>query len=735
MRSAPSWYSVLPLSAFLFASCGEKETPATPPEATPEEAVEAPALPVVPALPEIAKLSADERAEILGIVGRLAPETDAVMAIYDGRGLVEGLRSLKGWKFIREMSEEELGVDPEEEVGDGGPQLDAFLGDEFFLAFGDGTAEQLEIYNKFNSRMTYYQVRMFTQAFAEGAAEGDLESAMESADENAWVQEMARDIGRYMPWIENAKAPGLLAGLRIEDDEARGMGEQQLRSFLGYFGEEVETVEFEKGGAKFSGVSFPGSMFAEGLEGEREDMAEMMGEEATGELIEAVGEKSLMVTIGTLDDYLFLYVGSDEEGCPLVASVDESLAGSDEIGFIDEFKGQPVHGFLYGAEAVTKAAVTTSMKDLAEGARDGMKGVEGIGDTRELVALLDLVGEREAALLDLFEPSSFGGVIRIDDGLVFETFGASSGALDYQTPHQMGALGEGENVLLFANWVADETYMERSGEMAELLIETGYATAQHLATMDIESEELEEFQSYFGLFDSMLREDVVTLWEGMTAMSDGLGKESAVVVDLNAPFPPIPGVPVQVVEEGRFVRASYVSPVVDRSKLKESWASIYGSIRTMLKKLQEAELAELNMLSPTSSEKDDLVTWYFDALAFSDDVKPSVSINDDWFVASTSRNQAIDLIGSAGKPAATVRQGSWMRLDLDVMRSYVEEALKLVDKEGEAIIVDEDELAEFREALPKIMQGIEAMSEVEAVTVHDRVERGSRRLTLHFDAR
>jgi len=732
MRSCPLWYSVLPVSALFLASCGEKEAPAPAPEAAAEELIEAPG---PPAEPEVAALSAAERAEILGFVGRLAPETDAVMAIYNGRGLVEGIRSMKVWDLFSDMSEEEFGVAPEEAVGEDAEMVDAFLGDEMFMAFGDGTAEQLELYNKFNSRMTYYQFRMFSSVFAEGAAAGDLGDAMDAMDDEGWLMDMARDIGRYMPWVEAAEVPGLLAGLRVKDEEFRGMGEEQLRSLLMMFGDEAEAAEFEKGGVKFSGVRFPGSMFADDLEAEREEMDEMLGEAVAGQLIEAIEEKSVMVAVGVMNEYVLLYVGSGEDGCPVVESVDDSLAASDSVSFIDEFAGQPVHGFLFGSEAVTQSAVTTSMKDLAEGIRDGMKGVEGFGDTRELVAMLDLVGEREAALLELYEASEFGGVIRIDDGLVFETFGGGGGTMDYEAPHRLGSLGEGEGVLFFANWVADETYTERAGDMAELLVETGYAAVEHLASLDIESEELVEFQSYFGLFDSMLREDMVKAWEGMSKMSEGLGSESALVVDLNAAFPPIPGVPHEVVEEGKFIRASYLSPVMNRSLLKESWVSIDGSIRDMLKKLNEAEIASFSMLDPTSSEKDDLVTWYFDALAFSDDLKPSVSINDEWFVASTSRNQALDLIKATAEPAGTVRQGAWMRLDLDVMRSYVKDGLQLVDKEGEAIIGDGDDLADFREMLPDVMAGIEAMSDVEAVTVHDRLDRGKRRVTLHFDAR
>lgn len=734
MKAAYPWLTLT--FALFVTSCGEKEqdsAPASIPEDPVVTAPMVPDIPGVPELPEIAALTAAERAEMLGFVGHLAPETDLVMSIYDGRGLVKSGRSLKSWAFLRELSEEEFSMDPEEEAAEPLGQAGAFLGDEFFLAMGDGSAEQFEIWNEFNARMGYYQSRMMTTAAAEGLVAGDVEDGLDEVGEEAWMKEMAKDIGKYMPWVEGVQMPGLLGGLKIVDAEARGMAEEQLRSIMMFFGEEVAPAEFEKGGVTFSGVMFEGSSFVEEMEADREEMDELMGEANTDKVIEAISEKTLMITVGVKDDYLLLYLGEDEKGCPVADSLEASLAASNELAFIDEFKGQPVHGFIYSGKDVSALAKSSGLKDLAEGVRDGMMAAEGIGDTRELVALLDLVGEKEAALLDQMETSSLGGVIRIDGGLVFEIFGGAVGTLDYETTHKLGALGEGENVLLFANWVTDEEYGDKAADLIQLLVETTYAGAEHLAGLEIDSEEMQQFKGFFGMFDQMMKEDAVKLWEGLGTMAEGLGNESALVVDLNAAFPPMPGVPSEMIENGRFIRASYLSPVEDRPKLKESWVTIDASIRSMLKSLGEAGLGEMNMLDPTSSSKDDIVTWYFDALAFSDDMKPSITVNDDWFVASTSKTQALDLVANAAQPASTVRQGSWMSLDLDVLRAYLEETLKMVDQEGEALFEGkEEELEEFREMLPTVLKGLAAMEDVKAITVHDRMERGTRRATLKF---
>ncbi|MGE9270962.1 MAG: hypothetical protein ACQKBU_09195, partial [Verrucomicrobiales bacterium] len=209
-----------------------------------------------------------------------------------------------------------------------------------------------------------------------------------------------------------------------------------------------------------------------------------------------------------------------------------------------------------------------------------------------------------------------------------------------------------------------------------------------------------------GLFETILREDTVRFWSGLRGMSQGLGDEAAVVVDLNASFRGLPGVPQGVAEKGRFLRASWIAPVEEREVLTESWSTIDGAMRSMALNLKEAELMDFNIPLPSSSEKNDVVTWYYDAFAFSDDVKPSITVSEDWFVASSSRQQALDLVAAVESPAPEVRYGAWACLDLDVLRDYLEEALKLIDEEGESLIADEAVLSEFRSNLPVILDGL-----------------------------
>lgn len=723
---------MVPVAVLAVAGCGKKEEAknGSPTGGLAEEVVEAVKEAVTPGL------SPEERAEIVGIAGLVAPDADGVLALIDGKGAVDGLRGMKWWQTVREVAKEEEGVDPEEEISSELAQVAPFLSEEIALVYGDGTAEFLGLYADFARRMNYYQFRMFGRALAEGVVSGDVEGSFESMDNNAYMMEMTGEVARFLPRLEGMDIPGMLMGVKVSDAGIRDQAGQQLLGLMAMAGEAGEPVEFTKAGATFTGYRFKGELLAAQMEADRGDMDETLGREETDKLISIVKEKALVVATGTVGPRVLLFVGGSVDACPLVDEVGDSLAASDEVSFIDGFRSTPVHAFSFGAKAVLEELTgANGLKEMAEGLRDGLKSVDGFGDPRELVALLDLVGEQEERLLELSTCSTMGGVVSVDGGVKFETFGGlDNGASDLTNEHRLSGLGEAENVLLFADGLANPEYKKRSGELVDLGVNIAYALAGHVATLEPKGE-LAQFQQMFGMFDGMFREDVVKLWDGICLAGEGLGDEGALVVDLAASVPPLPGVPAAIVEGGRFPRISYVAPVTDRAKLGESWKAVDGSTRELLAKVREMGVEGVNMLVPTSAEKNDMVTWYFDALAFSDDLKPSVTVTDSWFAASTSKTQAQELIARAEEKSGEPKRGVWVELNVDVLRQYIEDSVKLVDERGDEIIPSESDLADFREALPMIRRGIDALSDVKKVTLHERLDNGSLRTTLHFHAR
>jgi hypothetical protein len=734
MKAFRPWFTVLPVSALVLGSCEKKEQPSAPP--APGEVAKTPAetpAEAPPAAPVVKALTPGERAAMLGIVGHLSKDTESVLSIYDGKEIVKRLKSLKTWAFISDMAKED-GTDLEEEMA-GAAEAGKFLGQEIFFATGKGTAPQVENLIKLNQRYNYYQMKALAQAFAAGAKDGDM-SAMDAASVTA-MTDMAKDIGKHMALIESAVMPPTLVGVKAQDAEALAMAQQEVSNGLdgmaGMLAEGAKPLEFTKGGVAFKGYKLAGSFFAEQMEAGRKDMEQMMEPAEVDRLIAAVKVKNLAIAQGTLGDYLMIFVGDNEEACPLVEKAEDSLAANDAVSFVDGYQGKKLVGFMYGEKGVMKAGVAGSLKDMAQGVRDGLAGAEGLGDTRELASLLELVSEKEEALLGLAKPDTVGGLAVLEDGVKFEFYGGiDRGSADHAASHQLANLGSKDDVLLFGNWVADAEYSKRAGEYGVALVEAAYSIAEKVAGLKVEdSEEFAQFQEGFALFNEKFRTDTIALWDGLSTAGAGLGSETAIVVDLKGTMPPFPGVPQELVDGGRFLRASAVSPVKDRTKLQESWKKMDGSLKNILKTVSELAGEDIPMQTPMPTKEGDFTTWFIPTVVFGDFV-PSVTVNDKWFVASTSKSQALDLAAAAEK-AAGDRKGAWLELDFDTLRKFTGDWVTLMEKNGEAALGEG--FAEFKEELPRIKKGLAAFEEFDQLSVYERSEGGKLRNTVHFKVR
>ena len=113
-----------------------------------------------------------------------------------------------------------------------------------------------------------------------------------------------------------------------------------------------------------------------------------------------------------------------------------------------------------------------------------------------------------------------------------------------------------------------------------------------------------------------------------------------------------------------------------------------------------------------------------------DDFVPSVTVGDKWFAASTSKNQALDLIAKADSPGET-RTGFWLSLNFKTLEKYSNETLKVVEDNAEAMT------GAPLPALQKemIQQTISVLSDLDKLTIHSRREGAVLRSSVHFKTR
>jgi hypothetical protein len=763
MKQRAIWMMV-PAVALGLGACNKKQEVKAPDAAAPVAAAaqtETPAPPPAPAV-KTATLSAEERAAKLGFVKHLPQDTEVVMAFHNGSKSADRIKSSKIWKLVEsemgmgmmgeggdlepagEEMEEDLPplpeaeqdavVEPENELEMPEPMGPAaLLGTEFTVALGKSAGEQTGNLLTLNRRMSYFQMRMLAKAVVASAKSGDF-SSMQETMANQYGPELLKDLiadpDSGTALFEKMKMPPLYFAFRTSASD-RESAAQQLASLtenIAMIGETVEPIEVEKAGQKFAGQMVSGAKISAAMAEDREEMDEMLDPAVVDKIIASVAKKDLVVVSGTIGDYAVLFIGSSTDDMNFAADTASSMVASDTLAFADPYASKELAAVIYGQEKAldTLMANAGGLSDMAAGLRDGLAGSEGLGDTRDLEALLRMVGERETALRKLAGNDALGLVAFFEDGLKIESHGGTdNGAVDWKSPNKLASLGDSEDVVMFANMTSDAAYNEKMRDYLEALMETVYAASMKITELPMEDESMAQFKDMAKTFDTKFRPDLVEMWDAFSGEFGGsLGEESALIIDLSGTMPAIPGVPQPVVDEAKFPRISMVAPVTDRAKLAASWQKMNTTTTNILAKISEMTGEDIPMQKPISSDKDGFTTWFFSMPFFNDDFMPSVTVGDKWFAASTSKNQALDLINKADKGGET-RTGLWFTVNFNALRKFSAETVKMLDKNKEDLGMDADDLKNASKI-------IEAMEDMDKLTVHARREGGVLRSSVHF---
>lgn len=737
---------LVPAVVLGLGACGKKEEAAKAPAAP--SPVEAPVQPEPEAPAPVVKapaLSVEERAAKLGFAKHLPQDTEVVMSFHNGTKAASRVKASKLWKLVeKQMGMEGLDdavadadkpADPAEPTGPA-----ALFGTEFTVALGKSTGEQTANLVTANRRMGYFQMRSLAKAFAAAAKSGDfstLEDAISELQGEQLFKDLLADPESGVALFEKMKMPPLCFAFKAGGEKTAGAAQQlaALVENLGMLGEMVELVEVEKAGQKFAGHKISGAKLSELMTGERESMEKTLDAAMLDKIIAAVAKKDLVVLSGTLGDYAVLFIGGSADDLNFATDTASSLVASDALAFSDAYISKELAAVIYSRKDAMEKIIGAAggLSDMAGGLRDGLAGADGLGDTRDLEALLRMVAERETALRKLAGNDTLGMVAFFEDGLKIESTGGTDyGAVDWKMPCKLAPLGASEDVVMFANMTSSAAYDEKMSAYLEALMETSYAIAMKVSEAPIKDADMAQFKDMAKMFDTKFRPDVVAMWDAFNGdFGSSLGNEMALVVDLNGTVPAIPGIPQAVVDEGKFPRVSMVAPVTDRAKLAGSWEKMNSGITSMLKSVSELTGQEMPMQKPISSDKDGFTTWFFSMPFFNDDFMPSVTVGDQWFAASTSKTQALDLVNKAAKGGET-RDGLYFVMNFKALQKFSSETLKVVEKNAKAITGGEELTPEQLETAGKV---IEAMDDLDKLTVHSRREAGTLRTSVHFKTR
>lgn len=759
MKNRVNWRWI-PLLALSVGACKKNEVPPVP--ELPAAELEVSAGKVSPPAPvAVTKLSVDERAAKLGFVQHLPQDTEVVLSFQNGTKTAGRLESSQLWQLMKgqlgglmmfgdnpEMLEEDL-VPPDaeqdataaEEPAEAAEEMGAaaLFGQEFTLALGRSSGEQIGNLFTFYRRMGYFQMRTMAKAFAGSLQGGDLEkiqAALAEPYDEEFMSDLLKDPESGMQLLEKSSTPPIYLAFKTRRAD-REAGAQLLAATvanLALLGEMVEAVEVENSGHKFTGYKVLGEKIAASMAADRTQMDSDLGREMTDRLLALIAKRNILVLTGSVGDYAVMFSGASESDLNLAPSASQSIVASEALAFADAYASKEIAALAYGEKASMDALIAASggLADMTNGLRDGLAESDGLGETRDLEAMFQIVAERENALRKLASNESSGMLAYFEDGLKIESFGGTdSGMVDWAAPRKLAHLGDSEDVVMFVNSPSNADYQEKASAYMEALFETGYALTMKVAESPLEGPEMAQFKEMTELFDGKFRADMVGMWEALgQAASAGLGQESALVIDLKGSAPAVPGIPQKVLDEGRIPRISWVAPVKERAKLASSWQQMSSTLTGALGKISELTGTDIPMQKPISSERDGNTSWFIAMPFLTDDFLPSITVGDAWFAASTSKNHALDLIGKAqagGEPAT----GLWFSMNFKALENYMQSTYELVKSESGELLGAP--LSADQQAL---MEGsIKVLGDLDKLTVHSRREGAELRTSIHLKTR
>lgn len=721
-------------------------------------------------------LSNEERAAKLGFAKYLPADTDLVMSVYNVREASEQFKALKLYGFFEEMQtnmmgeigeempeeemleedllEEENVTEPDaeqadedatveeaplEEMGEA-PDAMTLLGQEVTIAMGDTTGEQIGHLLTANQRMTYFQAKAFGKAAQILAKSGDMaefSTMLEEEMEIGLLKNLLQDSESGSALLDKVEMPPLYIAFRAKEGELE-QAAMLVNGSMGMFamaGEMAAPVEFETGGAKFAGYKLLGAKMVKELESGRESMDKAIGAKNTNRILAALKKKNLVVATGTIGDYVVTLIGGSEKTLKLVADLKDSLVATDSLNFSDAYADKKLLSMIYGEKEMLGllAEAASGVASYALGMRDGIAGGGGLGETRDLQGMLQIVADTEKELFAMGSASDYGMVAYTEEGLKIESFGGSDrGAVNWNAKTTLSHLGDSSDNMLFLNVPSNAAYDQKLSDYLEAIVETMYTATVKFAELEIEAPELEEMRQYTKMFDTQFLEDMVGISTAMgSAMSGGLHNEMAIVMDLKGSMPAVPGIPQKVVDEAKAPRITMLAPVKDRVKLKESWKKMNTHTTSLFAKMSEMTGEKIPMQKPISSEKDSMTTWFFSFPFFQDDFLPSVTVSDDWFAASTSKTHATDLMTKAAA-GGEAGEGVKFYVNFNAITSYAKDMLQIVDKNAAEIFPEESAAADFKEGKAQMESLIKACDEFDSMTWTSRKQNGIVHSSIHI---
>jgi hypothetical protein len=196
------------------------------------------------------------------------------------------------------------------------------------------------------------------------------------------------------------------------------------------------------------------------------------------------------------------------------------------------------------------------------------------------------------------------------------------------------------------------------------------------------------------MIEAMALPMVKDLWASSRKMSNALGNESALVLDLNGTVPKLPNVP-PAFAGGKVPRIAWVAELKDRAGVSEAWKGF----EKIIKQLSAFAPGGVPIPEPQMKKEGDVEIHFVELPIPTDDFLPHVAISKDRWIISSSPSLTKEI---APKSSATAGSplGSEIRLQVPAFCDLADAWLKAIDSNPAAFLRSRTDQKEFAKLRP-----------------------------------
>jgi hypothetical protein len=384
-----------------------------------------------------------------------------------------------------------------------------------------------------------------------GGTTGKLANPKSKADPMAFLQSAIHDeeqMKRVSKIVAEFQVPPMIVGFKVEKpaDLLKELIPAETLKMAGEKGSITDLTTVD--GYTFKVISYEGSKLIT-----KQDQIDALAKLPTDlspevkKLIEQIYAdllaKKVSVAYGVVGDHIVFAFGKNLDHLKFAATPSASWLSNPELSYLTPYADKSLLGVLY-ANAGTMAAMVDDhpITPMLKGVIGAMKENDLFREAGgKLSQQLDEFAPLEAAVYKQ-DVSTLVATAWWDKGIHAETFGGAKGkSFAMGSPLKFANIVNAPGVIFGLNYTRNFEFEKSTRAWMEKLAQLLYAGAQEMVKAGAAGKESGQ---QLAMFDQMILPTFLKVYEADKVMTDeGLGDETAFVLDVNGKMPALPGLP------------------------------------------------------------------------------------------------------------------------------------------------------------------------------------------------